>query len=203
MSTPRDRRFHWCSPSPGPAPGWTCRCASEEDGGFIVDVMTERSLAQQPPARLGSFRGRLPASTLDVLAAVVIASRDRAPSVAPGQLPPGAVVRLVAEDGEPSVPAVGGEERLAVLDREIAEAAASALANPVGAIVAEARDHDGGPVLALTSTGPEPFRLLLFASDTPGFWARTWIDTATGQEQLAHEAVARLVAAGSHPGRAR
>ncbi len=97
------------------------------------------------------------------------------------------------------MPAVGGEERLAVLDREIAEAAASALANPVGAIVAEARDHDDGPVLALTSTGPEPFRLLLFASDTPGFWARTWMDTATGQEQLAHEAVARLVAAGAIP----
>ncbi len=172
----------------------------EEGGSFVVDVMTERSLAQPPPARLGSFRGRLPASTLDMLAAVVIASRDRGPAAAaPMELPPGAVVRLVAEDGGLPVPAVGGEARLAGLDREIAEAAVSALATPVGAIVAEARDDNDGPVLALTSTGPKPFRLLLFASDTPGFWARTWIDTPTGQDQLAHEAVARLVAAGAIP----
>ena len=41
------------------------------DGAFIADVMTERSLAQPPPIRLGSFRGRLPAATRETLASQV------------------------------------------------------------------------------------------------------------------------------------
>lgn len=184
----------------GTSPRVDLALRADEDGTFVVDVMTERSLAQQPPARLGRFRGRLPASTLDALAGVVMASRARGPAAAGSvELTPGAVVRLIAEDGEPPVPAVGGEAALAVLDREIAEAAAGALATPVGAIVAQAREGDDGPSLVLTATGNEPFRLLLFASDTPGYWARTWIDTATGQEQLAYETVERLVAAGAIP----
>ncbi len=172
----------------------------QEDGSFVVDVMTERSLAQQPPARLGSFRGRLPAATLDTLAAVIISSRDRGPAAAaPVGLPPGAVARLVSAGEEAPVPAVGEEALLTSLDQQIAEAASSALADPVAAIVAEAREGGEGPMLALTATGSEPFRLLLFASDTPGFWVRTWIDTPAGQEQLAYEAVERLVTAGAIP----
>jgi hypothetical protein len=171
----------------------------DEDGGALVDVLTERSLAQEPPARLGSFRGRLPRATLDELAAVVAASRDAGSAGPAAGMPPGAVVRLVSAGGAAPVPAVGEEARLAALDRAIAEAARDALAEPVAAIVAEARSGDGGPVLALTATGTDPFRLLLFASDTPGYWARTWIDTPAGQDHLAYETVERLVAEGSIP----
>ena len=101
-------------------------------------------------------------------------------------------------EGPPS-PAVGEETELAALDQAIAEAAAGALEEPVAAIVAEARHGDDGPVLALTTTGTEPFRLLLFASDIPGYSARTWIDTPAGQQHLDVEAVERLVAAGTIP----
>jgi hypothetical protein len=171
----------------------------DADGAAVVDVLTERSLAQPAPARLGAFRGRLPAATLETLAAVVAASGERAAPSAPGVLPPGSIVRLVAAGGDAPVPAVGDEAQLAGLDRAIAAAAAAALGDPVAAIVAEARQGDDGPVLALTAIGSEPFRLLVFASDTPGYWARTWIDTAAGQDQLAHASVAALVAAGTLP----
>ena len=171
----------------------------DEDGAFVADVLTERSLAQSPPVRLGAFRGRLPASTLDALEGVVAASLEPAAPPGPVGYPPGAVVRLVSAGGGAPVPAVGEETELAALDHAIAEAAAGALADPVAAIVAEARHGDDGPVLALTTTGTEPFRLLLFASDTPGYSARTWIDTPAGQQHLDVEAVERLVAAGTIP----
>jgi hypothetical protein len=171
---------------------------AEADGSAVVDVLTEWSLAQPAPVRLGSFRARLPSSTLDALAAVVAASRERA-TPGPAGLPPGTVVRLVSAGGEPRVSAVGEEAQLAALDSAIAKAAADALADPIAAIVAEARMDDAGPVLTLKASGDEPFRVLLFASDTPGYWARTWIDTAVGQEQLAYEDVERLVAAGAIP----
>jgi hypothetical protein len=170
---------------------------ADEDGSFVADVLTERSLAQSPPVRLGSFRGRLPAATIDALAAVAAASLGPAGSAGPVDVPPGAVVRLVSAGGATPVPAVGEETDLAALDRAIAEAAASALGDPVSAILTEAREGDGGPVLALKATGTEPFRLLLFASDIPGYWARTWIDTPAGQRHLELEAVERLVAAGT------
>ncbi|MEI7742430.1 MAG: hypothetical protein WCK58_01635 [Chloroflexota bacterium] len=171
----------------------------EADGSALVDVLTAWSLAQPSPARLGAFRGRLPGATIEALAAVASASRERALSApsAPFAGPPGTVVRMVSAGGERPVPAVGDESRLAALDRDIAAAAAAALADPIAAIVAEARTGDGGPVLALRAIGTEPFRLLLFASDTPGFWARTWIDTAAGQQPLEFEDVERLVAAGA------
>jgi hypothetical protein len=171
---------------------------AEADGSAVVDVLTEWSLAQPVPARLGSFRARLPGSTLEALADVVAASRERA-TPGPAGLPPGAVVRLVSAGGEPRVPAVGEEARLTALDRAIADAAAGAMADPIAAIVAEARMDDAGPVLAFRATGDEPFRILLFASDTPGYWARTWIDTASGQEQLVYDDIERLVAAGAIP----
>jgi hypothetical protein len=170
-----------------------------DDGRFVVDVLTEWSLAQQPPAILGRFRGRLPPSTLARLAAVVAASRERDPGGAPPVLAPDAVVRSVSSGGESPVPAVGEASLLSALDREVADAVAGALTDPVAAIVAEARIGDGGPVLALRATGGEPFRLLLFASDTPGFWARTWLDTSAGPEHLEFEAIAGLVAAGAIP----
>ena len=170
----------------------------EADGSALVDVLTVWSLAQPSPARLGAFRGRLPAATLEALATVAAASRERAPS-GPFAGPPGTVVRMVSAGGERPVLAIGDEARLAALDRDIAEAAMGALADPIAAIVAEARTGDGGPVIALRAIGMEPFRLLLFASDTPGFWARTWIDTAAGQQPLDFEDVQRLVAAGAIP----
>jgi len=170
----------------------------EADGSAVVDVLTVWSLAQPSPARLGAFRGRLPTATLEALATVAAASRERGPSgLFAG--PPGTVVRMVSAGGERPVLAIGDEARLAALDRDIAEAAVGALADPIAAIVAEARTGDGGPVVALRAIGMEPFRLLLFASDTPGFWARTWIDTAAGQQPLDFEDVQRLVAAGAIP----
>ena len=172
---------------------------ADEDGTFVADVLTERSLAQPPPVRLGSFRGRLPAATVTALSAVAAASLGADASRGPIDVPPGAVVRLVSADGGTRVPAVGEEADLAALDRAIAEAAAGALEAPVSAIVAEARAGDGAAVLALTATGTEPFRLLLFASDIPGYWARTWIDTPEGQRHLEPEVVERLVAAGTVP----
>jgi len=171
----------------------------DDDGGFVADVLTERSLAQAPPVRLGAFRGRLPAPTLAALTKVVAASLEPAASSGPAGYPPDTVVRLVSAGGDAPVPAVGEETELAALDKAIAEAAAGALADPISAIIAEARDHDGGPVLMLTATGTEPFRLLLFASDIPGYWARTWIDTPSGQQHLEIETMQRLVAEGTVP----
>ena len=172
---------------------------ADRDGLFIADVLTEWSLAQTPPARLGAFRGRLPAATLEALEKVAAASVEAAGSEAPAGYPPGAVVRLVSAAGAGPVPAVGAEAELAALDESIAEAVKVALSDPVSAIVAEAREGDGGPVLGLTARGSEPFRLVLFASDIPGYWARTWLDTPAGQDHLAFEVVERLVAAGTIP----
>ena len=171
---------------------------ADADGAFVADVLTERSLAQTPPIRLGAFRGRLPAATLDALAGVVAGSLGPA-AAPPVGYPPGTVVRLVSAGGAPPVAAVGEETELAALDQAIAEAVTGALADPVAAIVAAARHGDDGPVLALSATGSEPFRLLLFASDIPGYSARTWVDTPAGQQHLDVEAVERLVAAGTIP----
>jgi hypothetical protein len=171
----------------------------DEDGAFVADVLTERSLAQTPPAHLGAFRGRLPASTLDALAAVAAASVAPAATSGPVGYPPGAVVRLVSSGEAAPAPAVGEETELAALDQAIAKAAADALADPIAAIVAEARDGDDGPVLAFRATGTKPFRLLLFASDIAGYSARTWIDTPAGQQHLDAEVVQRLAAAGTIP----
>jgi len=171
----------------------------DEDGAFVADVLTDWSLAQAPPAHLGAFRGRLATATLDELGSVARASLEAAASSGPAGYPPGAVVRLVSAGGAAPVPAVGDEADLSTLDRAIAEAVARALADPVAAIAAEARNGDAGPELAFTASGTEPFRLLLFASDIPGYWARTWVDTPDGQEHLELEAVERLVAAGTIP----
>lgn len=169
----------------------------DPDGAFLADVLTERSLAQSPPIRLGSFRGRLPAETREALAAVVAASVAAGASSDPATYPQGTVVRMVSAGSAAAVPAVGDEAQLAALDRAIAEAVTSALADPVAAVVAEAREGDDGPVLALQGIGDEPFRLLLFASDVPGYWARTWIDTPAGQQHLEYEAVQALVGTGA------
>jgi hypothetical protein len=171
----------------------------DEDGAFVADVLTERSLAQTSPPRLGAFRGRLATATLDELGSLARASMEAAASAGPAGYPPGAVVRLVSAGGAAPVPAVGSEADLNALDRAIAEAVARALADPVAAIAAEARNGDAGPELAITASGTEPFRLLLFASDTPGYWARTWVDTPDGQQHVEPEVVERLVAAGSIP----
>lgn len=114
-----------------------------EDGAFVVDILTERSLAQRPPARLGAFRGHLPAAVVEQLAAVVAASRAAAGAGPPPMLPPGTVVRLVGAAGEPAVLAIGQEGELAALDEAIEAAAVSALADSVAAVTAEARPGAG------------------------------------------------------------
>jgi hypothetical protein len=171
----------------------------DDDGSFVADVLTDWSLAQTPPARLGAFRGRLATATLDELGSLARASIEAAASAGPAGYPPGAIVRLVSAGGAAPVPAVGDEADLSALDRAIAEAVGRALADPVAAIAAEAREGHAGPELALTASGSEPFRLLLFASDIPGYWARTWVDTPDGQQHLEVEVVEGLVAAGSVP----
>ena len=166
---------------------------ADADGSFVADVLTERSLAQTPPIRLGAFRGRLPASTLDALAGVVAASLEPAAAPGPVGYPPGTVVRLVSAGGAPPVAAVGEETELAALDQAIAEAVTGALADPVSAIVARhapattarssrsrrrARSRSGSccspPTFPATAPEPGSTRRRASSTWTSRPWSASW-----------------------------
>jgi hypothetical protein len=169
-----------------------------EDGTFIVDVLTETSLGQRPPARLGAFRGRLQPETLERLAGVAAAARTAA-SAPPPELPLGSVVRLVSVGTEAAVVPVGEERDLAALDELVADAAIKALADPVAAVMVEARPSESGAEVAISASGTEAFRLLLYAADIAAYWVRVWADTPKGPAYLPYDDVVRLVTAGSIP----
>ena len=171
-----------------------------EDGSFVVDILTQASLAQRLPVRLGAFRGRLAPETLARLVGVAAASRAAAAaSAAAPTLPMGSVPRLISVGAESRVLAVGEERDLAALDNLIAEAAAAALADPIAAVTVEARFASAGPELAITASGTEAFRLLLYATDIAGYCVRVWAEKPAGDADLPVETVEDLVKAGSIP----
>jgi hypothetical protein len=163
------------------------------DGSAAVDVLTESSLPQGHPVRLGRFAGRLPADLLASLATWAGGEDTRAGMAGP--VPLGTVARLLTVGGQDSV-LLDPASVPAGLEEALAAAAAASLAEPVAAVevgVAEAGQ------LRIHGLGTQPSALLLFALDVPGFWIRIWREDPSapgGQAYLPYEAVEALVKAG-------
>src|SRR5579871_1322056 len=111
-----------------------------ENGASVVEILTESSLPQTHPVRLGRFAGQLAADTQSVLADW---ARTLQPSAAP-VLPFDSVSRSVATAGVVSV--VGSVP--AGLDEGLAAAAVEALAHPLAAIQVQA-DNDQLTIVGL------------------------------------------------------
>src|SRR5204862_2323176 len=81
------------------------------------------------------------------------------------------------------------------LEEALAMAAEHTLAEPVAAVEVKAADDR----LVIAGIGGEPYPVLLFARDVPGYWARVWrnVDGAPdGRVVLPRENVQALVDAG-------
>jgi len=92
---------------------------------------------------------------------------------------------------------------LAALEAELSAAFIPALADPVAAIQVEARPDAAaaaGGTLVIRSVGREPFPLLLFARDIPGYWARIWREEAgppAARSDVPYETIAALAGDGA------
>src|SRR5262249_18062866 len=81
------------------------------------------------------------------------------------------------------------------LEEALATAAEQALAQPVAAVEVQATENQ----LVIAGIGPEPYPVLLFASDIPGYWVRIWRNIPSapdGRVFLPQAAVQALVDAG-------
>jgi hypothetical protein len=172
----------------------------DAEGSATVQVLTEASLPQERPVRLGTFAGDVPPGFVELLERWVPGVLDAARVAEQGpQPPPGPVTRFLSADGgepllvDPFTLPPGFEEGFAA-------AGAAALADPRSAVEVRA-DFDESR-LAIRSIGSEGFPILLFAEDIAGYFARCWRDdpTATnGVVGLDQAAVRALVEAGEVP----
>lgn len=167
------------------------------DAAVVVDVLTESSLPQRPPTRLGRFSGTVPAPVLDDLAAWAQNAR-RLPE---SQAGPSGVVRMLGTGTDPLLP-VAPDDHLAAIEQTLAAAAAAALATPTAAVEVGVDTGAGTERLAIRGLGSQPFRLLLFARDIPGYWARVWRDDSAaegGRVTLRFEELEALIDRGDAP----
>jgi hypothetical protein len=176
------------------------------DGQLTVDVMTEWSLPQSRPVRLGRFAGHVTEALLERLAAV---AKESAGQPAPDGWPMDTPARLVGERGEPLRPVIAASGSPEAMEGELAKAAADALASPIAAVETRAelggRGHrsgarpapdSGGGILVIRSIGSESIPLLVYEADT-AFWARAWRNdpaSPEGRVPLAYETLQALAA---------
>ena len=162
-----------------------------EDGSLAVEVLTESSLPQRHPVRLGRFAGRLEPALVRALTAWASALAAST-SADMGTLSYGTVSRMVSTGRVASVVA---DDIPRDLEEALATAAEQTLAQPIAAVEVKAADDR----LVIAGIGGEPYPVLLFARDVPGYWARVWrnVDGAPdGRVVLPRENMQALVDAG-------
>jgi hypothetical protein len=165
------------------------------DGTAEFDILSEESLPQSPPLRLGSFVGQIDAATTASLAGWA-SKAGLLPDDA--VLPPGSVNRTVSLAEGPSR-TLRPEAVNDALEATLAAAATAALAHPAAAVEISA---ERAGELRIRSIGERPFRLVLFDGATAGYWVRVWRydpQAVDGRSWLGYESVAALVDSGHIP----
>ncbi len=172
-----------------PRPPMDLELTVAADGSFVADVLTEATLAQVPPVRLGSFRGSLLAESAAALADSAVRVAASGPA---GASPGDGGAQYVAVAGGPLVPAPDLDPTLV---RLLVEAATTALASPLAAIAVEARSGTSGIELVIRSIGTEAVPIVLYERANPDMWARLWRDDPShldGRRTIERETLAKL-----------
>lgn len=167
------------------------------DGSFLADVLTDSSLPQTHPLRLGRFAGQLPPEVLASLIEWATGPGGRDEMAAPAAH--GTVARLLTVGGRDPV-LVDGASLPEGLEESLATAAAAALSDPVAAV--EVGADDAGDQLVIRGLGTQALNVLLFDRGIPGYWVRVWRDDPEapgGRLFLDAAAVEELVEAGKLP----
>ncbi len=162
-----------------------------EDGRLEVEVLTESSLPQRHPVRLGRFVGRFESAPLQALTEWA-STLEASTSGDMGTLVYGSVSRVVST----------GRAATVVVDdvpKDLEEALATAAEQTLSKAVAAVEIKAEGDRLVIAGIGGEAYPVLLFARDIPGYWVRVWrqVDGAPdGRVFLPQETVQALVEAG-------
>ena len=163
------------------------------DGTCDVEILTDTTLPQTAPPRLGRFRATIEAPAAAALAEIAIGAT--AAGRAPGG-PADSGAQLVAVFGGPLVPAPDiGFDQVRVL----MEAAAAALTRPIAAIEVAASQGASGIELVIRSIGTEAVPIVLFEGGNPDMWARLWRDDPSdpeGRRYVDRDILVRMVEAG-------
>jgi hypothetical protein len=169
------------------------------DGFAAVQVLTEASLPQGRPVRLGTFAAKLDPAFHDALRGWVPALLQAAREAPQAAAPAPGVLRILS---------AGSEEPLFVdpfslpdgFEKGLVATGVASLAVPVAAVEVGA-DVAGGRLL-ISGIGTEPFPILLLDESVPGYFARCWRDDPAapdGMLGLDLAAVRALSVAGEVP----